>query len=105
MSASPETAGSRHPRASAALLPLTVALGLVAAPPRAAAGDTAGAVQSGPATGEAGLDLALGRALFGFNWVSAPASTKSADGLGPLYNARSSAACHTLARRAPTDES
>ena len=40
------------------------------------------------------LDPVLGKALFERAWVSAPASTKSADGLGPLFNARSCAACH-----------
>ena len=40
------------------------------------------------------LDPALGKALFERNWVAAPASTTSADGLGPYYNARSCAACH-----------
>lgn len=40
------------------------------------------------------LDIPLGRALFERLWVAAPASTKSADGLGPLFNARSCASCH-----------
>ncbi len=40
------------------------------------------------------LDFELGRAMFEKLWVSAPASTKASDGLGPLYNARSCAACH-----------
>src|SRR5262245_14041530 len=50
-----------------------------------------------------GLDPALGHALFERAWVSAPASTKSTDGLGPLYNARSCASCHGAGRRLPTD--
>jgi CxxC motif-containing protein (DUF1111 family) len=41
-----------------------------------------------------GLDRAAGKALFDRNWVPAPASTDAADGLGPMYNARSCAACH-----------
>ena len=41
-----------------------------------------------------GLDFELGRAMFEKLWVSAPASTKASDGLGPLYNARSCASCH-----------
>ncbi len=41
-----------------------------------------------------GLDVAMGKALFGRVWVPAPASTDAADGLGPLFNARSCAACH-----------
>ncbi len=40
------------------------------------------------------LRLSLGATLFRRVWVSAPASTASADGLGPLFNARSCAACH-----------
>jgi CxxC motif-containing protein (DUF1111 family) len=36
----------------------------------------------------------LGETLFRRAWVSAPASTASADGLGPLYNARACAQCH-----------
>ncbi|MGH2340298.1 di-heme oxidoredictase family protein [Segnochrobactraceae bacterium EtOH-i3] len=42
-----------------------------------------------------GLDNALGKAVFDRIWVSGGASTKSADGLGPLYNARSCAGCHS----------
>ena len=44
--------------------------------------------------GDDGLDAAMGKALFERMWVAAPASTDSADGLGPLFNARSCAACH-----------
>lgn len=40
------------------------------------------------------LDPAVGKALFDRKWVQAPASTNSADGLGPLFNAGSCAACH-----------
>jgi CxxC motif-containing protein (DUF1111 family) len=40
------------------------------------------------------LDFAVGQALFERLWVAAPASTKSADGLGPLFNARSCESCH-----------
>ncbi|MEJ2114706.1 MAG: di-heme oxidoredictase family protein [Gammaproteobacteria bacterium] len=40
------------------------------------------------------LDFMLGRSLFRRLWVTAPASTQAADGLGPLYNARSCMACH-----------
>lgn len=36
----------------------------------------------------------LGDGMFKKMWVSAPASTKSSDGLGPLYNARSCQRCH-----------
>ena len=48
------------------------------------------------------LNAVLGRALFDRDWVPAPASTDAADGLGPLYSARSCVGCHvgaTLAGR------
>jgi CxxC motif-containing protein (DUF1111 family) len=40
------------------------------------------------------LDFVVGQAVFERLWVAAPASTRSADGLGPLYNARSCSGCH-----------
>ncbi|WP_020177911.1 di-heme oxidoredictase family protein [Methylopila sp. M107] len=40
------------------------------------------------------LDVAIGKAVFDRLWVQAPASTKSADGLGPLFAARACASCH-----------
>ena len=46
------------------------------------------------ATGAGGLDAVLGKALFERDWIPAPASTRSADGLGPLFSARSCAGCH-----------
>ena len=49
--------------------------------------------------GADGLDFSMGQALFERPWVAAPASTQAADGLGPLYNARSCAACHPGAGR------
>jgi CxxC motif-containing protein (DUF1111 family) len=42
-----------------------------------------------------GLDFEIGRALFEQHWSAAPASTKAADGLGPLFNARACVSCHT----------
>lgn len=36
----------------------------------------------------------VGNSLFRQNWVSAPASTKARDGLGPTFNARACSACH-----------
>jgi len=38
--------------------------------------------------------FSIGNGLFRRLWVSAPSSTKSADGLGPLYNARACQRCH-----------
>ncbi len=40
------------------------------------------------------MDFRLGNGLFKKLWVTAPASTKSSDGLGPLYNARACQRCH-----------
>lgn len=39
------------------------------------------------------MDFKLGNALFTREWVSAPASTLAADGLGPLFNARACQSC------------
>jgi CxxC motif-containing protein (DUF1111 family) len=67
----------------------------------AALGISAIAAATGAAaSGE--LDAVLGKALFERDWVPAPASTGTADGLGPLFAARSCAGCHagpTLAAR------
>jgi len=43
---------------------------------------------------ERAMDFHLGNGLFKRLWASAPASTQAADGLGPLYNARSCQRCH-----------
>ena len=40
------------------------------------------------------LDFHVGNGLFRKLWVSAPASTRASDGLGPLFNARSCQSCH-----------
>ena len=45
-------------------------------------------------TFERQLDFKIGNAIFRKSWVSSPASTKSSDGLGPLFNARSCQRCH-----------
>lgn len=52
------------------------------------------AVASAGAALAAPLDAEIGRALFERNWVGAPSSTGSDDGLGPLFDARSCSACH-----------
>lgn len=49
------------------------------------------------------LDAQIGKVLFERNWVSAPSSTKSDDGLGPLYDATSCAACHPAGGASPTE--
>lgn len=40
------------------------------------------------------IDFKVGDGIFRKFWVSAPASTKSSDGLGPLFNSRSCQGCH-----------
>jgi CxxC motif-containing protein (DUF1111 family) len=52
------------------------------------------ATQMDGMSGLAALDAAAGEGLFDRLWVSAPASTRAADGLGPLYNARACSSCH-----------
>ncbi len=49
---------------------------------------------SAPAVAIDSMEFVLGKALFERLWVQAPASTKSADGLGPLFNARACSTCH-----------
>src|SRR3546814_942606 len=41
------------------------------------------------------LDFKIGNGLFRRLWVSSPSSTTSADGLGPLFNARSCQRCRS----------
>lgn len=50
------------------------------------------------------LDFAVGKALFDRIWVPAPASTDAADGLGPLFNARSCVSCHPAGGRGRFEE-
>ena len=50
-----------------------------------------------PALGEdavARMENVIGQSIFERIWVSAPSSTEAADGLGPMFNARSCVACH-----------
>ena len=39
-------------------------------------------------------DFLIGNAFFREVWIASPSSTKSSDGLGPLYNARACQSCH-----------
>src|SRR5262245_53289450 len=39
-------------------------------------------------------DFFVGNSFFNQNWIIAPASVASRDGLGPLFNARSCSGCH-----------
>ena len=59
---------------------------------------------AGAAVAAPSLDLAIGKRLFERNWVSAPSSTKSDDGLGPLYDAPSCASCHVANPSGAVDE-
>ncbi len=56
--------------------------------------------------GSARADFEVGDSFFTQNWVIAPASTTSRDGLGPNFNATACAGCHTRDGRAspPTDD-
>jgi CxxC motif-containing protein (DUF1111 family) len=60
----------------------------------AAAFAVAAAVAATGAFAAGDLDAVLGKALFERDWVPAPASTDSADGLGPLFSARGCSGCH-----------
>jgi len=51
-------------------------------------------IAAAPAGAADSMDFVLGKALFERLWVQAPSSTKSADGLGPLFNARACSTCH-----------
>ncbi|HWA47546.1 MAG TPA: di-heme oxidoredictase family protein [Dongiaceae bacterium] len=54
-----------------------------------------------PAVAADSMDFILGKALFERLWVQAPSSTKSADGLGPLFNARACSTCHKSGGQTP----
>jgi CxxC motif-containing protein (DUF1111 family) len=55
-------------------------------------------------TGEQRSLFELGDSFFTQNWVTAPASTKARDGLGPLFNAQACASCHVLDGRGAPPE-
>ncbi|MBT9292587.1 c-type cytochrome [Hyphomicrobiaceae bacterium 22] len=79
-------------QALAAGAALTTGLALAGDTATAAAG--AGSGHSVSAGAETALDAAIGERLFRRAWVPGQSSTKAADGLGPLFNARSCLACH-----------
>lgn len=61
--------------------------------------------QGNQLTREESRSFVFGNSLFRRNWVEAPASVTSLDGLGPLFNARSCGGCHFKdGRAAPFDE-
>jgi len=50
--------------------------------------------------------FSLGHSVFSRAWVTAPATTDNLDGLGPLFNARACASCHSKdGRSAPFNDS
>lgn len=53
-----------------------------------------------------GLDFHVGNGFFRRLWVSSPASTQAADGLGPLFNSRACHRCHVRNGRGhpPSDD-
>lgn len=55
-------------------------------------------------TGIQKLNFWSGFSFFRDPWVIAPSSTKSRDGLGPLFNTRSCIACHDAGSRGPLSE-
>ncbi|MGG5890254.1 di-heme oxidoredictase family protein [Falsiroseomonas sp. HC035] len=60
---------------------------------RNAQGATAFSLPSTSLPFERLLDFKVGDAVFRRLWVAAPASTRNADGLGPIYNARGCQSC------------
>src|SRR6187431_2370531 len=44
---------------------------------------------------EQASQFSFGHSLFNRAWVTAPATTDNLDGLGPLFNARACATCHS----------
>jgi CxxC motif-containing protein (DUF1111 family) len=48
--------------------------------------------------------LAVGNSLFSENWIAAPGSAVSRDGLGPIFNARSCSSCHLFDGRGAPPE-
>jgi len=46
-------------------------------------------------TDEQAGEFSLGHSVFSRAWVTAPATTDNLDGLGPLFNARACASCHS----------
>ena len=105
------------PRLTPALLLLTLALPVLAAPPDDPEGEKTGGTTTVFATGRNAFSFpaanlsepertrfVIGNSFFKRNWVEAPASTKARDGLGPHFIARSCGGCHvTDGRGAPPD--
>jgi CxxC motif-containing protein (DUF1111 family) len=91
---------------AAAVICLTLAAALASAPgfnspdlggatTRAIDGKTAFTFPSANIKAEHQRDFFFGNRLFNTNWVIAPSSVKSFDGLGPFFNRVSCSGCHT----------
>jgi CxxC motif-containing protein (DUF1111 family) len=80
-------------RESLMALPLSAQLGGDTTRPLAAA--NAFSFQAANAPRAHQRPFSFGNRLFNTNWVAAPASVKSFDGLGPLFNRVSCSGCHT----------
>lgn len=91
---------------SAAAIALTLAAALAAAPAlmspnlggattRALDGKTAFTFPAANIKAEHQRDFFFGNRLFNTNWVTAPSSVKSFDGVGPYFNRISCSGCHT----------
>jgi CxxC motif-containing protein (DUF1111 family) len=76
-----------------ALLPVTSQLG--GNTTRPLANGDAFSFQAANAQAKHQRPFSFGNRLFNTNWVEAPASVKSFDGLGPLFNRASCSGCHT----------
>ncbi len=84
-------------------LPFTTRLGGETTRPLAA--QNAFSFQAANAPRHHQRDFSFGNRLFNTNWVEAPASVKSFDGLGPLFNRVSCSGCHTKDGRGRPPES
>jgi CxxC motif-containing protein (DUF1111 family) len=68
-------------------------------------GENAFGVQAKGMTAAQDGDFVVGNSLFRSNWVTAPASVQTLDGLGPIFNAISCGSCHFKDGRAKPPES
>lgn len=75
-------------------IPLTPALGGEGTRPVASAEAFTFPMANGPRAHQ--RPFSFGNRLFNTNWVMAPGSVKSFDGLGPMFNRVSCSGCHTL---------
>jgi CxxC motif-containing protein (DUF1111 family) len=81
--------------AALAAAPVLVSPGLGGATTRALDSKTAFTFPAANIKAEHQRDFFFGNRLFNTNWVTAPSSVKSFDGLGPYFNRVSCSGCHT----------